>query len=115
MSLHNKKGGNYLSKKNILLGQIESELDILDRHVNLLTIIIEKQPIGIIRLSELTKAPHHKVRYSLRILEKEGLIEPSPTGAVATQKGKTFIGELIEVLRRINQRMTKLEKSLKPR
>jgi len=104
-----------LSKKNILLGQIGSELDLLDRHVNLLTIILEKQPIGIIRLSELTNTPHHKVRYSLRILEKEGLIEPSPTGAVTTQKAKTFIGELKEVLKRINQRMTNLEKSLKPR
>jgi len=104
-----------LSKKNILLGQIESELDLLDRHVNLLTIILEKQPIGIIRLSELTHTPHHKVRYSLRILEKEGLIDPSPTGAMATQKAKTFIGELREVLKRINQRMTNLEKSLKPR
>ncbi len=104
-----------MSKKNILLGQIGSELDLLDRHVNLLTIILEKQPIGIIRLSELTNTPHHKVRYSLRILEKEGLIEPSPTGAVTTQKAKTFIGELKEVLKRINQRMTNLEKSLKPR
>ena len=104
-----------MSKKNILLGQIESELDLLDRHVNLLTIILEKQPIGIIRLSELTHTPHHKVRYSLRILEKEGLIDPSPTGAMATHKAKTFIGELREVLKRINQRMTNFEKSLKPR
>jgi len=48
-------------------------------------------------------------------LEKEGLIDPSPTGAMATQKAKTFIGELREVLKRINQRMTNLEKSLKPR
>lgn len=102
-------------KKNILLGQIENEIDLLDRHVNLLTIILEKQPIGIIRLSELTHAPHHKVRYSLRILEKEGLIEPSPMGALATQKAKTFISDLREFLRRINKRMTNLEKLLKPR
>src|SRR5216117_4552215 len=35
--------------------------------------IMENQPIGIIRLSELLNFPQHKVRYSLRILEQEGL------------------------------------------
>ena len=104
-----------MPKKNVLLGQFENEIDLLDRHVNLLKTIMENQPIGIIRLSELTKAPSHKIRYSLRILENEGLIEPTPAGAKATQKSKVFINELRLFLNSVNQRMLKLEKSLKPR
>src|SRR3989442_12249727 len=54
----------------------------------MLKAIMENQPIGIIRLSELLNFPQHKVRYSLRILEQEGLIKPSPEGAVTTDRHK---------------------------
>lgn len=101
--------------KNILLGQLENEIDLLHRHVNLLNVIIDKQPIGICRLSKITKIPNHKVRYSLKILEKERLIEPSPTGALATQGSKVFITDLRTFLKHVNQRIEKLENSIKPR
>ncbi|UCH71759.1 MAG: ArsR family transcriptional regulator [Thermoplasmatales archaeon] len=72
-------------KKNercVLTGVIETELDILKRHINVLKTLQDNQPMGIIKLSELTKYPQHMVRYSLRILEQDGLVEPSPKGAV---------------------------------
>ena len=66
--------------KSILTNKIESEIELLERHVKMLNAIMEHEPIGIIRLSELLDIPQHKVRYSLRILEQEGLINPSPEG-----------------------------------
>jgi len=60
----------------------------------MLRAIMENQPIGIIRLSELLSYPQHKVRYSLRILEQEGLIRPSPDGAVTTEKLQGFLDYL---------------------
>jgi len=69
----------------VLTNVIETELDILKRHVQVLKVLKENEPAGIIKLSELTKHPQHMVRYSLRILEQEGLIEPSPQGAVTTE------------------------------
>jgi len=73
-------------------GVIETELDILKRHIHVLKTLQESQPMGIIKLSELTKYPQHMVRYSLRILEQDGLIEPSPQGAVTTgDVGKTMV------------------------
>jgi len=74
------------SKKErcVLTSVIETELDILKRHVNVLKTLEKNQPMGIIKLSELTGYPQHMVRYSLRILEQDGLIEPSPHGAVTT-------------------------------
>jgi len=38
----------------------------------MLKIIMDDGPLGIIKLSELTDFPQHKVRYSLRVLEEEG-------------------------------------------
>ena len=68
----------------VLTGVIETELDILKRHIHVLETLQKHQPMGIIKLSEMTKYPQHMVRYSLRILEQDGLIEPSPQGAVTT-------------------------------
>ena len=77
--------------KCVLTSVIETELDILKRHVYVLKTLQKNQPMGIIKLSELTEYPQHMVRYSLRILEQDGLIEPSPQGAVTTEDvGKTM-------------------------
>lgn len=83
-----------MPKKSALTSKIESEVRLLDRHVAMLKAIMENQPIGIIRLSELLNHPQHKVRYSLRILEQEGLIKPSPDGAVTTDKLESFLDYL---------------------
>jgi len=78
--------------KCVLTSVIETELDILKRHVYVLKTLQKNQPMGIIKLSELTGYPQHMVRYSLRILEQDGLIEPSPQGAVITEDvGKTMV------------------------
>ncbi len=68
-----------------LTSVIENELDILKRHIHVLTMLKEHQPMGIIKISEMTGYPQHMIRYSLRILEQERLIEPSSRGAVVTE------------------------------
>jgi len=75
-----------VARRSALTSKIEAEVKLLQRHVAMLKAIMENQPIGIIRLSELLNFPQHKVRYSLRILEQEGLIKPSPEGAVTKDK-----------------------------
>jgi predicted transcriptional regulator len=83
-------------EKCVLTNVIEIELDILKRHVHILQTLQKKQPLGIIKLSEVTNFPQHMVRYSLRILEQDGLIEPSQLGAVTTDK----VEETIEILKK---------------
>ena len=80
--------------RSVLTSKIDAEIELLERHVTMLNAIIEHEPIGIIRLSELLDIPQHKVRYSLRILEQEGLIAPSPEGAITTEKLQRFFYEL---------------------
>ena len=67
---------------------------MLERHLQVLRMVISNEPIGIVKMSNETGYPHHKVRYSLRVLEEENLIEPSSQGAITTDKTQTFVEDL---------------------
>ncbi|MCA1812781.1 MAG: hypothetical protein LC624_02385 [Halobacteriales archaeon] len=95
-----------------LTGRLEAELELLQRHVMMLKAVMDHQPIGIIRLSEITGYPQHKVRYSLRVLEQEGLIEPSPQGAVATTKVHEFLPNLRGLLTSMTEVVAQLRKAI---
>ncbi|HKZ48322.1 MAG TPA: hypothetical protein VJ397_05975 [Thermoplasmata archaeon] len=101
-----------MAKRSALTSKIESEVKLLERHVAMLRAIMENQPIGIIRLSELLNFPQHKVRYSMRILEQEGLIRPSPEGAVTTDKLTGFLDYLKGTLDGMGQTVSQLRQSL---
>lgn len=95
------------------VGTIGSKIELIQRHVEMLRTIVENQPIGIIKLAEMFNYPRHKVRYSLRILEEEGLIEPSSEGAVATIKLGKYLEELKTSLISTVDLIGEVEKSLK--
>lgn len=97
---------------SVLTSKIESEIELLQRHVKMLNAIMENEPIGIIRLSELLDFPQHKVRYSLRILEQEGLIKPSPEGAVTTEKLRDFMEHLKVLLDNMDKTVKELKTQL---
>ena len=96
----------------VLTSVIETELDILKRHVHVLKTLKENQPMGIIKLSEMTGYPQHMVRYSLRILEQDGLIEPSPQGAVTTDQVEKTMTLLKNTLDSISKSADEMIKSL---
>lgn len=96
----------------VLTSVIENELEILKRHIHVLKTLQENQPMGIIKLSELTNYPQHMVRYSLRILEQDGLIEPSPQGAVTTDEVKKTMELLKRTLRNISKTADDLLKQI---
>jgi predicted transcriptional regulator len=85
-----------------LVDRIEEELDLLARNVDILEKLAKSPPIGIIRLSEALHLPIHKTRYSLHLLEREGVIQPSADGAVITDKAKEFWANLNQSLERMN-------------
>ena len=97
-----------------LTGKLLNELELLERHVVMLKAIREEEPIGIIRLSIKTGLPQHKVRYSLRILESEGLIEPSTDGALSTPKVKEFFTEFSATLDKMVFTIERIKKMLGP-
>jgi len=97
----------------MLAGRVQHELELLKRHVIVLKKVMESGPIGIMKLSLETGMPDHLVRYSLHVLEQQGLIEPSTLGAVATRSAKeafvefgnelTQIGVMTEEIKRIGR------------
>jgi predicted transcriptional regulator len=85
----------------MLTDGIKRELKMLERHLTVLKGVIKSEPVGIMKLSEDIGMPPYRVRYSLRVLERAGLIRPSLHGATTTEETKIFMGELDEDLDRI--------------
>ena len=77
-----------------LVDRISNELELLARNVDILERLSSNPPMGIIRLSEALRLPIHTVRYSLHLLERVGVIQPSADGAVVTDKAREFWGTL---------------------
>ena len=86
----------------MLTGRVQHELELLKRHVIVLKKVNDSGPIGIMKLSLETGIPDHLVRYSLRVLEQQGLIAPSTQGAVAkgsaAERYSNFKSELEKIV-----------------
>ena len=103
------------NKKNrsTITSVAEKELDLLSRHVEVLKTVQEHGPIGIIKLSQMTGQPQHMIRYSLRTLEKDGIITPSPQGAVITDRIHDVLGTLESTMDEMTTTVQDLKKKLK--
>ena len=95
-----------------MIEKLVDELELLERHILMLKITKDNQPVGIIRLSEILDIPKHKVRYSLRLLEKEGLISPSTEGARVTDKYDAYMKDVASKLDDIVEMVERLKKEL---
>lgn len=102
-----------IKNKTGIASVAEKEIDLLGRHIDVLKTVMEHGPVGIIRLSKLTGHPQHMIRYSLRTLEKEGVIKPSAQGAVVTDRIHETLGTLEATLDGIITTMGELKKKLK--
>jgi predicted transcriptional regulator len=84
-------------KKSPLTSKIESEIALLQRHVAMLKAIMENEPIGIIKLSEMLRFPQHKVRCE---------------GALTTDKLQGFLDHLKDILDSMSDTVKVLKKTL---
>ena len=92
-----------------MIDKIDEDVELLSRHIKMLRAIKENEPIGIIRLSEITELPKHKIRYSLRLLEKDGVIAPSPEGARTTDRYDSYMAEVREYIAKLKTTAEALE------
>ncbi|HEB37387.1 MAG TPA: winged helix-turn-helix transcriptional regulator [Thermoplasmatales archaeon] len=100
-------------RRSPLLDGTISDVKVLERHLKVLKAVMENEPIGIIKLSQKTGLPQHAVRYSLRVLEQEGLIEPSRSGAITTEKVHETIGTIESTLDDLVTTLKDLKKEIK--
>lgn len=90
-----------------------SELELMERHIMLLKATEQYQPVGIIRLSEITGIPKHKVRYSLRLLERDNLIVATSDGAMVSDRYEQFMAEISERLEEIRAKAEEIRSKLR--
>lgn len=102
-------GGSAAWEGSSLGDRIAAELELLARNVDVLQRLSGKAPLGIIRLSEALNLPIHKVRYSLHLLEREGVIQPSADGAVVTDQTRQYWDSLHASLGRMTTLIQRLQ------
>lgn len=105
--------GEKANNRSGITSVAEKELGLLSRHLDVLKNVQDHGPIGIIKLSQITGKPQHMIRYSLRTLEKDGLITPSPQGAIITDKIHEMLGTLETTLDNFSTTVQDLKKKLK--
>lgn len=81
-----------------MIDQLADEVALLERHLEILGYVLENEPIGIVALSDETGYAHHEVRYSLRVLEDNGVVEPTRQGAVTTDRAAEYFGEVNDTI-----------------
>ncbi len=81
-----------------MLEKVRDEIELMQRHIQVVRAVVGHQPIGIMKLSEQLDLPFHRIRYSLRVLEQLGYIQASPSGAVATKRAEEMLLHLDEEL-----------------
>ncbi|NJD53276.1 MAG: hypothetical protein FIB07_10455 [Candidatus Methanoperedens sp.] len=91
--------------------RVQHELELLKRHLIILKKVIDSGPIGILKISIETNIPDHLVRYSLRVLEQQGLITPSTQGAVATKSAKEAYSEFRTELEKIEDTLEDIKRT----
>ena len=91
-----------------LTNELRSELEMIERTIKILDVVKKEQPIGINKLSEKMDIEEHKIRYSLRLLQKDKIIEPTKHGASLTEKHEKFERELIEELKDMGKTIEEL-------
>jgi predicted transcriptional regulator len=94
----------------MVLKKLNQESEIALRHLEVLEVVWENQPIGIFKLSELMKLPRHKIRYSLRVLEQFGIIQPTQYGAVIKDNSDKLIEDIKEDIKGVTGRIDRMSR-----
>lgn len=91
-----------------MIERIDNEVEMLERHLRVLRLVIRNEPIGIVQLADELSIPDHKVRYSLRVLEEEELIEPTDRGATTTEDLGGYVDRANGRIDGLRERMAEL-------
>ena len=91
-----------------MLSKIKGEVELLERHLSVMRVVARNGPIGIMKLTEETGQPQHRVRYSLRVLEPMQYTKSSPAGAFAPLTACTLLAPFNEALAALCQHLAVL-------
>jgi predicted transcriptional regulator len=92
-----------------MIDRLARQLRKEERDLQVLEAVLKHHPIGISRLASKTGVDEHKARYSLRMLENDGLVEPTPQGAVPADGIEANTEEINGGLDELIERLSGLE------
>lgn len=92
-----------------MINNVENEVNMLARHMEVLQMVVDNEPIGISIMSDESGYAKHEIRYSLRLLQEENLITPTQQGAVTTDQTGPLIETLDEQITEIRNRLIAIE------
>jgi len=101
-------------RTNSMVERLQNQGEKEERDLTILRAVIADGPIGIVKLSDRTGLPEHKVRYSLRMLENDEFIEPTPDGAIPAEDIDEQIDEVNEGLTDLIDRLEQLRDAEAP-
>jgi predicted transcriptional regulator len=93
-----------------MIERLARQLQKEERDLLVLEAVLQHHPIGIERIAEVTGIDEHKTRYSLRMLEDDGLVEPTPNGAVPAADIASHIEEIHQGLDGLIERVEELKR-----
>ena len=93
----------------IMIDRLGKDVDMISRHFDVLELVLENEPIGIVKISNETGHEHYEVRYSLRLLEEKQLIEPTNNGAIATERTDEYVADLDEKIDAVNDKLEEIQ------
>jgi predicted transcriptional regulator len=96
------------------IDRLSEQVDKEGRDLEVLETVIERGPIGIDRIAEETGIDEHKVRYSLRMLENDGLVDPTPDGAVPADDVAASVRAMNEGIDDLIERLQSVREEAKP-
>ena len=92
-----------------MIERLARQLRKEERDLRVLEAVLEHHPIGITRVASEAGVDEHKARYSLRMLENDGLVEPTPQGAVPADGIEARTEEINGGLDELIERLSGLE------
>ena len=93
--------------------EIRRDIANLRRHISIIENLLKEQPQGIIRISQETGIPRHKIRYSLSMLEHDNIIMASKEGAIISPEFIESKERVLEESEQVVEEINRLNQSLK--
>jgi predicted transcriptional regulator len=93
-----------------MIDRLQDQLRKERRDLRVLRSVLRDHPLGIVSISQQTDIPQHKVRYSLRMLENDDLIEATPQGAVPADGIEDHATDLNEGIDDLVERLRSLDR-----
>jgi len=93
-----------------MIERLARQLGKEQRDLLVLEVVLSSHPIGSARIAEQAGIDEHKTKYSIRMLEDDGLVDPTPDGVVPADGVAGRVEEINAGLDQLSGRIKELKR-----